>query len=176
MAAHLDQLDHFNTYMSHRRKIDISWLSIYPVHEATQGLTDPQRPLYVNVGGGIGHQCAQFREKYPNIPGRVILQDLPVTVERALPIPGVENMAHDFFEPQPIKGMKTPVQQPSRFFKFPLMFLKQYLLYSMLTAMYDNRCQILLHAWSASQPPTSQGEEAFREYQECHGRGLDSVG
>lgn len=107
MAQHVDQLDHFNAYMSHRRKIDVSWLSIYPVREVTQGLADPEKPLYVNVGGGIGHQCAQFRETYPDIPGRVILQDLPATVERALPTPGVENTAHDFFDPQPIKGMET---------------------------------------------------------------------
>lgn len=52
------------------------------------------------------HTYMALREKYPDIPGRVILQDLPATVERALPTPGVENMAHDFFQPQPVKGAK----------------------------------------------------------------------
>ncbi|KAK8043794.1 hypothetical protein PG994_012632 [Apiospora phragmitis] len=42
----------------------------------------------------------------PDRPGRVINQDLPGTVARALPTPGVENMAHDFFEPQPVRGAK----------------------------------------------------------------------
>jgi len=76
------------------------------VLEETKGLDDPERVLYVNVGGGIGHQCAEFRNKYPasQIPGRVVLQDLPATIERALPTEGVENMAHDFFQPQPVKG------------------------------------------------------------------------
>lgn len=106
MTEHPPQLDRFNTYMALRRKADLSWLSVYPVLEETRGLDDPERPLYVNVGGGIGHQCAQFRERYPasQIPGRVVLQDLPATIERALPTEGVENMAHDFFKPQPVKG------------------------------------------------------------------------
>ncbi|KJZ69766.1 hypothetical protein HIM_10849 [Hirsutella minnesotensis 3608] len=106
MVEHPEQLQHFNTYMALRRQAEISWLSVYPVSEETKDLSDPTRPLYVNVGGGIGHQCAQFRGKYPDIPGRVILQDLPATVTQALPTPGVESMAHDFFEPQPVKGAK----------------------------------------------------------------------
>ncbi|KAI1097619.1 O-methyl transferase B [Jackrogersella minutella] len=99
-------MDDFHTYMALRRQADLSWLTVYPVRQEAADLTDQQRPLYVNIGGGIGHQCAQFREKYPDLPGRVILQDLPSTVARALPTPGVENMAHDFFEPQPIRGAK----------------------------------------------------------------------
>ncbi|KAI2464675.1 O-methyl transferase B [Annulohypoxylon bovei var. microspora] len=99
-------MDQFHTYMALRRQAELSWLTVYPVHEEAAGLTDQKRPLYVNIGGGIGHQCAQFREKYPDLPGRVILQDLPGTVARALPTPGVENMAHDFFGPQPVRGAK----------------------------------------------------------------------
>lgn len=99
-------MDHFHTYMALRRQAELSWLTVYPVREEAVGLTDPERPLYVNIGGGIGHQCAQFREKFPDLPGRVILQDLPGTVARALPTLGVENMAHDFFQPQPIRGAK----------------------------------------------------------------------
>ncbi|KAI1386128.1 O-methyl transferase B [Hypoxylon trugodes] len=99
-------MDNFHTYMALRRQAELSWLTVYPVRREVSGLTDHHRPLYVNIGGGIGHQCAQFREKYPDIPGRVILQDLPDTIVRALPTPGVENMAHDFFEPQPIKDAK----------------------------------------------------------------------
>ena len=99
-------MEHFHKYMALRRQVALSWLTVYPVKEETAGLTDPERPLYVNVGGGIGHQCAQFREKFPDLPGRVILQDLPQTVAGALQTPGIENMAHDFFEPQPVRGAK----------------------------------------------------------------------
>jgi hypothetical protein len=89
--------------MALRRKPDLSWLSVYPVVEETRSW-DPERPVFVNVGGGVGHQCAQFKEKFPDVPGRVILQDMPHSIAQALPTPGVENMVHDFFQPQPVKG------------------------------------------------------------------------
>ncbi|KAI1133929.1 S-adenosyl-L-methionine-dependent methyltransferase [Hypoxylon sp. FL0543] len=99
------QLNHFNTYMALRRKPDSTWLSVYPVAAEASGWPS-EKPLYVNIGGGVGHQCAQFREKYPNLPGRVVLQDLPHSVAQALPTPGVENMAHNMLEPQPVVGAK----------------------------------------------------------------------
>ena len=71
----------------------------------------PNNALYVNIGGGIGHQCAQFKARYPDLPGRIILQDLEHSIEQALKTPGVENMVHDFFEAQPVKGM--PAYDPT---------------------------------------------------------------
>ncbi|KAG4219971.1 hypothetical protein PC116_g31550, partial [Phytophthora cactorum] len=104
-ASNPTQLAHFNTYMALRRKSDATWLSVYPV--ATEAANWPaEKGLYVNIGGSIGHQCAQFKEKYPMLQGRVVLQDLPHSIARALPTPGVENMAHDMFKPQPIIGAK----------------------------------------------------------------------
>jgi hypothetical protein len=60
--------------------------------------------VYVDIGGNIGHQCAEFKEAYPDVPGRVVLQDMAHSIAAALPTPGVEKMVHNFFEPQPIKG------------------------------------------------------------------------
>jgi hypothetical protein len=102
-SDHPDHLAFFNDYMALRRQPELSWLTVYPVSEETKNW-DPERPVYVNVGGGIGHQCAEFKEQYPQVPGRVILQDMPHSIAQALPTPGVENMVHDFFEPQPIHG------------------------------------------------------------------------
>lgn len=96
-------LAHFNDYMALRRKPDATWLSVYPVATEVAGWPD-EKTLYVNMGGGVGHQCAQFREKYPALPGSIVLQDLPHSVAEALPTPGVENMAHDIFEPQTVIG------------------------------------------------------------------------
>lgn len=105
LADHPDNLAHFNNYMAlHRKQSEgLSWLSVYPVEAEAAGWPAEQ-PVYVDVGGGIGHQCAQLREKLPDLPGRVVLQDLPHSIARALPTPGVENMAHDFFHPQPVIG------------------------------------------------------------------------
>lgn len=90
--------------MAARRKGMPTWLSVYPVEQYTEAWK-PETPVYVDIGGGIGHQCAEFKAKYPNLPGRVILQDLPYSIENALSTPGVENMVHDFFQPQPIRGI-----------------------------------------------------------------------
>jgi hypothetical protein len=66
--------------------------------------------LFVDVGGAMGHQAILFRQHNPTLRGRVVVQELPATVERlqANPPPGfdrIEAAAHDFFTPQPIKGI-----------------------------------------------------------------------
>jgi hypothetical protein len=109
-------LAYFNDYMALRRQPELSWLSVYPVTRETKDwdAQDNSKAIYVNIGGGIGHQCKQFKEKYPDLPGRVILQDLPHSIAKALPTPGVENMEHDFFQPQPIKSESRLCLSPSR--------------------------------------------------------------
>lgn len=64
----------------------------------------PQGVLFVDIGGGIGGRCAKFKAKYPDVQGRVVLQDLPHAIQMALPTEGVENMLHNFFTPQPVQG------------------------------------------------------------------------
>ena len=71
--------------------------------------TSPDNPILVDIGGAGGHQCVAFRNKYPDIPGRVILQDLEPVVQQAkgaLP-PGIEAMVHDFFLPQPVNRARA---------------------------------------------------------------------
>ncbi|KAK4158684.1 O-methyl transferase [Cladorrhinum sp. PSN259] len=87
-ADHPDNAAYFNELMAKRRTPDLSWLSVYPVQDEAKDWP-ADKPLYVNVGGSIGHQCAQFRQKYPaaSLPGRVILQDLPYAIAAALPTP-----------------------------------------------------------------------------------------
>lgn len=78
-SQHPDKLKYFNDYMALRRGPEKSWLSVYPVEEEVKrwsGKWSATNLLYVNIGGSIGHQCKQFKQKYPDIPGRVVLQDL----------------------------------------------------------------------------------------------------
>ncbi|KAK0625922.1 S-adenosyl-L-methionine-dependent methyltransferase [Immersiella caudata] len=104
-SSHPENLKYFNDLMALRRKSNESWLSVYPVEEATKGWS-ADNAVYVNIGGSIGHQCAQFKETYPHVPGRVILQDLAHSIAQALPTAGVENMVHNFWDPQPVQGAK----------------------------------------------------------------------
>lgn len=85
---------------------DKTWLDMTDFEALVKG-TDAKTPVFVDVGGGNGSQCALLKRKLPNLPGRVILQDMPVVTQNALPTPGVEIMDHNFWNEQPVKG-KTP--------------------------------------------------------------------
>jgi demethylsterigmatocystin 6-O-methyltransferase len=103
MMGRPEAFANFNLYMNSRRENQPSWIDVFPVKDDITNLS-PERALFVDVGGGIGHQCVEFKRMYPDLPGRVILQDLPFAVQNAISSPGVEAMAHDFTQTQPIKG------------------------------------------------------------------------
>nr|KAK5438908.1 hypothetical protein LTR18_008343 [Exophiala xenobiotica] len=66
--------------------------------------SEKKGPFFVDVGGGHGHQCKQILEKYPNLHGSLVLQDLAQAVDRVPPIDGVKVMAQNFFEKQAVQG------------------------------------------------------------------------
>jgi hypothetical protein len=154
-ASHPNHLAPFNEYMKLRRRPTVSWLTVYPVLDQVK-TWDSERAVFVNIGGGVGHQCAEFKQKFPDVPGKVILQDLPHSIAAALPTPGVENMVHDFFEPQPVRG-KRPRE-------------KQEYLYILIVTI--DRCQILPATGCAAQSPATQGPQATRKHKVSHVRGI----
>ena len=103
LQAHPEMAANFNAYMCHRRKDMPTWLSVFPIDKEIEGREHDV--LFVDVGGNLGHECANLKAKYPNLPGRVVLQDLSHAINIALQTPGVENTVHDIFTPQPIKSM-----------------------------------------------------------------------
>ncbi|MCJ1332209.1 hypothetical protein MMC10_008901 [Thelotrema lepadinum] len=103
VASHPTKFENLNLYLASRRENQTTWVDLYPL--STSDLSS-ERALFVDVGRSIGHSCAEFKAKYPDLPGRVILQDLQFSIEHALPTAGVEKMVHDFTTPQPIKGAK----------------------------------------------------------------------
>lgn len=84
----------------------VSWVDHFPVLEELGDFPAPDKVLMVDIGGGFGQQSKALRAKFPNIPGRVIVQDIPQTLANAQPAAGVEFMEHNFFEPQPIRNAK----------------------------------------------------------------------
>lgn len=88
------------------------WFDIVDFHEEflRDGEADHSTPLFIDVGGAMGHQCIAFKQRYPDLKGKVIVQDQPEVISQIQtnPLPGFEGidaMAHDFFTPQPIKGV-----------------------------------------------------------------------
>ncbi|KAL2050995.1 hypothetical protein ABVK25_008741 [Lepraria finkii] len=105
LAENPQHARYFNDYMMHRRQGMVTWLDVYPIEKETKGWSS-EAPVFVDIGGNIGHQCAELKSKYPKLPGQVILQDLPQPISQALSTPGVKNMVHDAFEPEPVKGAR----------------------------------------------------------------------
>lgn len=93
----------FDEYMVARRKGLAKWHETFPMANVlgTNASTDAEAVLLVDVGGNKGHEIASFHEAHPDIPGRLILQDLPPMIERVRKDPpkGIELMPYDFFTP-----------------------------------------------------------------------------
>ncbi|KAL8976410.1 MAG: hypothetical protein Q9205_007571 [Flavoplaca limonia] len=73
-------------------------------------MTDKVSVLLVDVGGSWGYELAAFKQAYPNVHGRWILQDLPKVIEKVQqegPRPNVKCMTFDFFTAQPIQGARA---------------------------------------------------------------------
>jgi hypothetical protein len=99
-----EQKKSLDDYMASRRLInEPQWFDIYPAAEAFKNVRDgPGAALLVDVGGGPGQELSRFKQYHPDILGRLILQDLPLTltwerVEKLLS--GIEAMEYDFFTP-----------------------------------------------------------------------------
>lgn len=107
LPNHPEVLQHFQRWMTVHLEGHSAWLDFYPFKERvldTFDHSDEANVLLVDVGGNMGQELLDLKSRIPSHPGRMILQDLPSTIERVIPEDGMEAMAHDFFEPQPIHG------------------------------------------------------------------------
>ncbi|PQE18007.1 O-methyltransferase protein [Rutstroemia sp. NJR-2017a BVV2] len=95
-------LQEFNGWMQHQRLNSSTWMDVYPLDVSASSKPD----FFVDIGGGLGHMCVALKERFPNISGRVILQDLPGTIDNLSPGQPFAPIAHDYFDEQPVKGAK----------------------------------------------------------------------
>lgn len=100
----------FNATMElQKSKDEESFIEAYPAMERLKQ-DDPDRVLFVDVGGGLGHQVRKFGERYPSLPGKLVLEDLPEVIDQAVNVPEtITKIAYDFFTPQPelVKNAKA---------------------------------------------------------------------
>ncbi|KAL4970593.1 S-adenosyl-L-methionine-dependent methyltransferase [Aspergillus stella-maris] len=107
----------FNTFMGFTQQHrGANWFEIYPVAErlalSPEDLEpEKDRVLFVDVGGGVGHELIALRRAFPSsaLPGRLVLQDLPhvvSTIKEPLP-DDASATPHDIFTSQPVIGAKT---------------------------------------------------------------------
>ncbi|KAN0103383.1 S-adenosyl-L-methionine-dependent methyltransferase [Hyaloscypha variabilis] len=91
-------------YMAGRRKGGIRWTEVFdPKSLLPTARTGKEDVLLVDVGGNQGHDLKLFQECKSDLPGKLILQDLPEAVKKLEKLDGIEVMAYDFFTPQPVK-------------------------------------------------------------------------
>ncbi|MCJ1264483.1 hypothetical protein MMC22_004355 [Lobaria immixta] len=129
LVKHPEEHHDFDLTMRARREGQANWLDFFPLEERiVHGFqTKDDAVLIVDIGGGLGQVIESILDKYPDLKGRCILQDLPETIKRIeSPRTGLEPMAHDFFLPQPIKGARA------------------YHLKSILHDWPDHQCKIIL--------------------------------
>ncbi|KAL6715993.1 hypothetical protein ACLMJK_006955 [Lecanora helva] len=99
--------DAFGQWIGASHEIKNVFLDVFPFERELCTDTKPETPLFIDIGGGFGHQCMLVRKRFPNTLGRVILQDLPEVIAQVPPVTGVEPMAHNFLTEQPIKGARA---------------------------------------------------------------------
>ncbi|TVY65553.1 O-methyltransferase asqD [Lachnellula suecica] len=100
----------FNAFMSGSLETRKSWFETFPVQEILlEGAsTDPDSVLLIDIGGGEGHDVEAFRRTFPDAPGKLVLQDLPPTIDNIKHLdPVIITQKYDFFTEQTIKGARA---------------------------------------------------------------------
>ena len=140
----------FQVYMSAFDEGRSNWTDFFPVEEeiGKGARQDPEAIMFVDVGGGMGHEGLALKKRYPDLPGRFVNQDLPQIVSDQK-LDGVESMAHDFFTPQPLQGTccvtldRPPFLLP---FSFASLEMETNLSWSIGARVYYLR--YILHDWN----------------------------
>ncbi|KAI2467819.1 S-adenosyl-L-methionine-dependent methyltransferase [Annulohypoxylon bovei var. microspora] len=114
LVQHPDVFEAFHGYVHALRQHRPSWTDMYPVQSRlVEGLKpDGDASVLVDVGGGTGQILQDFQNDVPQYTGRLVLQEIPEVVaaatEKGVGADGrIELQAHDFFNPQPIRGARA---------------------------------------------------------------------
>lgn len=149
---HADTLKDLNHFMEGRRQEIASWLDFYPFKGIILDGSDKnsESVTVVDVGGGLGHGLVDLRGRFPNFQGRLILQDLPKTVQQAGDPKGVfEAMPHNFYDPQPIKGTSRSPFTSSELIH-SVLGAKAYYIRQVLHDWPDKECRVILQQLAAA--------------------------
>lgn len=155
LTAHPPLGQQFNHHMGGYRLGRPSWMDtgFYPVQERlVQGMAESDATLLVDIGGSLGHDLQEFAyvsrsssyasansrasTKYPNEPGRLVLQDLPAVIDAIQSLhPKIERTKYDFFTEQPVKAARA------------------YYLHSILHDWPDQVCKTILKQVAGAMEP-----------------------
>lgn len=104
MDTHPVQRDGFHRFMDAQFSTLPTWLDVVDFQtEMAKGSGDDD-VVFVDVGGGNGSQIAALKKSWPDIKGRMILQDQAYVLERAMEVEGMDKITYDVLTEQPVKG------------------------------------------------------------------------
>ncbi|KAF2235852.1 S-adenosyl-L-methionine-dependent methyltransferase [Viridothelium virens] len=105
-------IENFNTFMGglYGTPLRLPWQDWFPVNRVVfDGYQEHVSDVsFVDVGGGLGHECQTLLKKFPNVKGRIVLEDLPHVIDDVKELdPRIETFPMDFLKGQPIKGARA---------------------------------------------------------------------
>lgn len=90
-----------------QRRRGQDWFEFFPVEEKLSVQRDSD-VLFVDIGGNQGRDITELSKRFPSMPGKLILEDLPGVVDGVSNLPpSVQVQGYDFFDEQPVKGAKA---------------------------------------------------------------------
>ena len=117
--------DHFERNAEHKKYFDDwmatrppvfkrEWFDLYPVEDRLVAGADRNAGavFLIDVAGGKGHSVSSLNTRFPGLPGRLIVQDLPATFNNYVPFQNIEAQPHNIFTKQPMEG--TSCQNDSK--------------------------------------------------------------
>lgn len=106
LQSHPEHFRLWLTWLPYERHGFPEFLDVFQYEqEAGQNTTD-DTVLFVDIGSGFGTQSALFRDRFPHLKGKIIMQDTQQTMDAvsAQPLERIEAQVYDFYTPQPVKG------------------------------------------------------------------------
>ncbi|KAL4917428.1 O-methyltransferase [Aspergillus aurantiobrunneus] len=103
---------HLNDYLAGYNLGRPLWMdpTVFPVKERLIDGADTSlnAAFLVDIGGNLGHDLERFHRRYPDAPGKLILQDLPMMIRQIQDLdPTIVRMEYDFHQEQPVKGARA---------------------------------------------------------------------
>jgi hypothetical protein len=129
--------------------------NFYPVETLIEGAKTGEEDVFiVDVGGNKGHDLEEFISKWPNTPGRLILQDQPHVLKDIKSLnPAIKPMVHDFYREQPIKGEWAETHPKLTTSSDTCLGARVYFLHSVLHDWNDETCRKILSQLVAAMTP-----------------------
>jgi hypothetical protein len=100
----------FNAFMGGSIATRPDWFSAFDARSIMLdgAKKDSEAILFVDIGGGEGHDIVAFQRAFPDAPGKFVLQDLPPVIDNIKALNDkIVRQKIDFFHEQPVKGARA---------------------------------------------------------------------